>query len=227
MLMRRSGSVKRALFHNICVAKPVLRKNIDEKARAKERRGKGRLTAKRRALIKALVKNPDLTLKEAGRIAGYGANSHSQKAREKAQIVGADTALRSPNTRAAFLEAFAANPNLANSKLAQKIAEGLDAMVTKPFAHEGHVVEEKTYVDYPTRATYLALAAKLGGIEPNRIELTGANGKDLNPPTPALDPALQTLLAKLSKEELIAVLSGPSAALSVLPSIKAEGNEGA
>lgn len=176
-----------------------------------------RITPKQRAVVEAFVKNPDITLREAGEKAGYSADP----------AVKAHRALSSVAVREAFLEAFRANPNLANSKLAQKIAEGLDATVVKVFkGDEDTIIESKEYVDYPTRASYLALAAKLGGIEPNRVELTGANGAPLNPPAPALDAGLQVLLAKLSKEELIAVLSGSAPAPS-LPSIEVPPREGA
>lgn len=151
-------------------------KTVDGKARQRGPARRHRLTPKQRAVVKAFIKNPDLTLRQAGAAAGYGEHSHSEKARMKAQQMGADHALRSPNTRAAFLAAFSANPGLTNTRLAQKIAEGLDATVVKPFAHEGVVIDEKTYIDYPTRAAYLNLAAKLGGLEPMKEVGVGGIG---------------------------------------------------
>jgi len=191
------------------VKKRALRRPLDDKARAKPATlKKPRLTVKQRAAVMAALKNPDLTLQQIGEKAGYGEHSHSPEARAKAQKVGADTALRSPNTRAAFLEAFAANPGLSNSRLAKVLEEGLSAEVVKPFAHEGHVVDEKTYIDYPTRASYLALAARLGGIEPpKQMDVGGVKGSPIEIEVRDADIKDAVAKAGFTKEELIALLA--------------------
>lgn len=55
-------------------------------------------------------------------------------------------------------------------KLAEKALEGLGATVVKPFAKDGVVISEPVYADYPTRAKYLELIARMKGLLKDRID---------------------------------------------------------
>lgn len=155
-------------------------------------RVKRSLSAKAKKLVKAFVKNPDLTLREAGEKAGY----------KYAPAVSAHRALNSPDVQFAFREAMAKHKSFQHKALLDKLSEGLNAMTKKYFAHEGEVVDEREDVDFSARYSYLALAAKLGGLEPNRMEHTGANGKDLFPPAVATPD-----FSWMTKEQLDLLLS--------------------
>ena len=48
-------------------------------------------------------------------------------------------------------------------KTARVIDKGLDAKITKFFAHEGHVIETTNCVDYPTRLKYVEVIADVFG----------------------------------------------------------------
>jgi hypothetical protein len=65
---------------------------------------------------------------------------------------------------------------LTDSMLFKKIQEGENAMVVKPFAHNGVVVSEPTYVDYPTRQKYLELEARIKGLLKEKREIIGEGG---------------------------------------------------
>lgn len=168
------------------------------------------LSKKAQKLISVLSKDPDLTLDEAAARAGYGGGEHRRKT--------VHSALKSPSVREAFQEALAKHPGLKREKILKRLAEGLDAKVTKPFAHEGRVIDEKEYVDYQTRGSYISLITKLGGLEPpSKSELTGANGKPLIPENPASAMDF-SFLAKLSKEDLFKVLEMLAQVMNPKPS---------
>lgn len=145
-----------------------------------------------RKLIGALLDDPDLTLKAAGEKAGY-TKDPAQRAYH---------ALKSPSAQELFRREMEKRPALRPSALADKLAQGLDATVTKFFAHEGEVVDERECVDFGARHSYLSLAAKLAGIDPtNKIDIT-TNGKEIS------SPATQQIavLHQLTKEQLLALL---------------------
>ena len=65
---------------------------------------------------------------------------------------------------------------LTDSRLLEKLEEGENATVVRPFAHEGKVISEPVYVDYATRAKYLELEAKIKGLLKERREVSGEGG---------------------------------------------------
>ena len=153
------------------------------------------LTRRQLALVKAKVADPDLKLSKAGRKAGYRGDDN---------IVSsvACRTLKLPTVRERFQQLMAKRKKLQHASLLKKMEEGLDATTTKFFAHEGEIQDQAEVVDYATRHSYLALVAKLGGLEENKLELTGAGGKDLIPPA-----APSEALPQLSKEQLLALLA--------------------
>jgi hypothetical protein len=179
-----------------------------------------------RALIGELIDNPDQTLQKAGERAGYApAYAASQASR----------ALKRPSAQELFRQEMAKRPKLQFSALAEKLEQGLEATVTKYFAHEGSVVDERENTDYSTRATYLTLAARLAGADPaGRMELTGKDGKDLNL------GVQQVVLPPMSREEMLAWLDRAPEPVDVpcancghvpgmplsLPTVAADGAEG-
>lgn len=58
-------------------------------------------------------------------------------------------------------------------KIIERLAEGLDAMETKCFVHEGGVIYSRSLVNFTERRRYLELAVKYGGyyVEKQQIEL--------------------------------------------------------
>lgn len=158
------------------------------------RRAKVRITKKQAALVKAAVADPDATLAEIGRKAGYEGD-------DTCTSTSAARALKSANVQETFRAAMAKRKKLSHEALLKKLEEGLEATTTKLFAHEGHIVDQEELVDYQTRGTYLALAAKLNGASAERVEMTGAGGKDLIPAAEPLPP--------LTREQLMALIALP------------------
>ena len=168
-----------------------------------------KITKKQRALVAAKLANPDSTLAEAGRKAGY-------KGSDTAVSVSASRALKSANVRERFLAAMEGRKKLSDEALLEKLEEGLEARVTKFFSHEGRVVDQEDCIDFPTRGSYLTLAAKLKGLEVNKTEVTGAGGA-------ALIPDASPAIAELSKEQLLSLIALMDAAVNpVLPTVKPE-----
>lgn len=160
----------------------------------KTRNSKIRLTDKQAALAKAAIADPNATLLKIGRRAGYEGN-------DAAVASAAHKAMKSANVQETFRAAMAKHPKLQHSALLKKLAEGLEAKTTKFFAHEGRVIDQEECDDYATRATYLTLATRLQGLQADRLELTGAGGKDLVPAAAQLPP--------MTKEQLLALLALP------------------
>jgi len=163
---------------------------------------KQRVSPKTRALIGALLDDPDLTLTKAGKKAGWP-NNPAQNAHQ---------ALKSPSARELFRREMAKRPGLKHSALAEKLEQGLNAMTTKLFAHEGSIVDERELVDYGARHAYLALATRLADLDPaSRTELTGAGGAPLN------TQAQIVVLPALTTEQLLALLDIKEPADAPLP----------
>ncbi len=102
------------------------------------------------------------TKKQAALEAGYSVSAAENAA---AIIEGTDV-------RAAFEELI--RPHVDTNKIAQRLAEGLDATVTKFFLHKGKIIDTCEVVDYTRRREYVALAAKLLGlhVEKQKVEIT-------------------------------------------------------
>ena len=77
-----------------------------------------------------------------------------------------------------------------------RIREGLDAVETKFFVHEGKVVSTHTVVDWRERRQYVELAARFGGYYVDRQEIELADQTD--------DLPVEQLIKKA--EELLAAL---------------------
>lgn len=99
---------------------------------------KRRFTPKERALIKAVVKDPDATSDELAVQSGYAHGSAVRKM------------LKSPNVKARITELMDSRPKLKDIALIKKLEEGLEANRNSP-------------ADYKTRKTYLDLAFTLKG----------------------------------------------------------------
>jgi hypothetical protein len=155
-----------------------------------KRRRKQIVSPKVRALIAELIEDPDQTLQVAGEKAGWSPKSAASAACQ---------ALKSPSAQELFRREMAKRPKLQMSALAERLEQGLEAMTTKLFAHEGQIMDERELVDFGTRATYLTLATRLAGADPaGRMELTGKDGKDLNL------GVQQIVLPPMTREEMIA-----------------------
>jgi len=65
-------------------------------------------------------------------------------------------------------------------KVAKVLIDGLKANEVKDFAHQGVVVDRRTYIDHGTRIRAGIEIARLGGAEPvKRTEIGGIDGKDI------------------------------------------------
>ena len=168
-----------------------------------------KITKKQAAAVKVKMANPDATLLETGRKAGYKGN-------DKEVAASAYRALSSAAVRERFQAAMERCKDLSDETLLQKLVEGLDAKVTKLFAHEGHIVDSEEMVDFSTRGMYLNIASKWKGLEVSRNEVTGAGGS-------ALIPDASPAVAELSKEQLLSLIASMDAVVNpVLPVAKQE-----
>lgn len=60
---------------------------------------------------------------------------------------------------------------ISDGAIIKGVGEGIQATKVVVATHQGVIGEEKTYIDYPTRKTYLELASKIKGHLKERIEL--------------------------------------------------------
>lgn len=181
--------------------------NVGGDALPQKKRRKQRVSPKTRALIGALLDDPDITLKEAGKKAGW-ANNSAQNAYQ---------ALKSAGAQELFRREMAKRPKLRMSALADKLEQGLEAMQTKLFAHEGQIIDERDLVDFGTRHAYLSLAVRLAGADPaNKLDVT-TNGKDLNAQTRTI-----VVLPELTTDQLLALLEIPEPADVLIPPAEPE-----
>ncbi len=146
-----------------------------------------------RKLVEILVENPDKTLDVAGKEAGYApANAGKQ----------ASAALQSASANELFRREMARREKLCPPALATKLEQGLDATVTKYFAHEGSVMDERENVDFGSRHAYLALALRISGADPTKVDINQSGKVDVN--VSVTPPILA--LANLTTEQLLAIL---------------------
>jgi hypothetical protein len=150
------------------------------------------LTPQSRKLLEVLADNPDLTLQQAGELAGYPA---------KCAKVAAHKALKSKSVNTIWREMMERDPKLNTKALQKRLAEGLDAKKIQYFADKGVVTDERETIDYGTRATYLGLAVKVAGAEaPLKQELSGPEGEPVEfEGTPITQVPLETLLALINR----------------------------
>jgi phage terminase small subunit len=117
------------------------------------------LTIKQRKFIKAYLMTGNAT--QAAKNAGYRCKNDASYAEMGHQNLRKLEGVMSQ----VLVEA-----GLDNATLAKKALEGLNAMVVKPFSHKGKVIDEKVYIDYPTRAKYLEITAKMKGLLKEKVE---------------------------------------------------------
>lgn len=130
--------------------------------RKTKKRHRLKLSPRVAKLIKILQRNPNLTLTEAGKRAGY-------KGRCLAQTASAS--LRRARARSIIIQEMDSRPKLQTPALLKKLEEGLDAKKTEFFAHKGVVKEKVHCVDFPTRKGYLELAGRWKKLEvPEEVE---------------------------------------------------------
>jgi len=115
---------------------------------------KPKLTLKQRAWLKHYIATRNAT--EAARKAGYNGTPDSLRA------IGAENIAKLSLPIAALMDQM----GLSDALLLQKLEEGLGAVVTKTATHEGSFSDERQYVDFSTRHSYLDTALKLKGKYP-------------------------------------------------------------
>jgi len=108
-----------------------------------------KLSPKKQKYVKARASG--MTKKDAALEAGYAESTSLRVANN----------IETPDVRAAFAEVM--RRKISADKIAQRVAEGLDAMETKFFQSEGVVTDSKEVVAWSERRQYAALAAELGG----------------------------------------------------------------
>jgi len=118
-----------------------------------------KLTLKQRRFIKAYIQTGNAT--QAAKDAGYECKTDAAYAEMGSRLVR--------NVEARMCEILVEG-GLDNATLAKKALEGLNAMVVKPFAEHGVVVSEPAYIDYPTRAKYLEIIAKMKGLMKEKVD---------------------------------------------------------
>ncbi len=129
----------------------------------------------------------------------------ARKSRRRAAL-DAGYSLSSPNNpghnieRGSVREVFAEliRANVPPELIVQRIREGLDAVETKCFVHEGGVIYSRPLVNFTERRHYVELAARMGGYYVDKQEIELADQQD--------DLPLGQLLKKA--EALLAALKG-------------------
>ena len=127
------------------------------------------------------------TKKEAAIAAGYSVST----AHNAAAII----------ERGAVKEAFQEliQQTIPIKKIIELLAEGLDAIETKVFMHEGGVIYSRPLVNFTERRHYLELVAKYGGYYVDRQEIELADQQD-DLPLDQLITKTEALLATLKEE---------------------------
>jgi len=113
---------------------------------------KRKLTLKQRKFIKYYLECGNLT--ESARLAGYQATSYNSLRQIGHQCL---TKLNLP------IQELMDEMGITDQRLLAKLSEGLNAELVKIASHEGIITDEKTYIDYPTRAKYLDMGLKVKG----------------------------------------------------------------
>jgi phage terminase small subunit len=119
----------------------------------------GKLTLKQRKFIQAYIQSGNAT--QAAKDAGYECKTDAAYAE-----MGSRTVRKVEGTICEIM----AEIGLDDAMLAQKALEGLNAMAVEVVKYKGEITGEKTYVDYPTRAKYLEIIAKMKGLLREKIE---------------------------------------------------------
>ncbi len=158
--------------------------------------GKSKMTKRQSTLARLRVANPDATLEELGKRAGY---------KKKPLRVAAARALKSPLVVKKITELMDLHPNLTDKGLARKLSEGVEASKTEFFQYErvvgeepvldakGDVVKDKNgkpvtrevkdldiitreCIDYSVRHKYVETALKVKKHLTTGLDIAGAAG---------------------------------------------------
>lgn len=120
------------------------------------------MTGKQREYIKQRVKNPTGTKKDAAVAAGYAITTASNPS----------YVIESSEVKRAFQELI--RKKISADKIADRVAEGLDAKETIFFQKDGIVCDSREVVAWGERRAYAQLAAQYGGYFTPQVEMTGA-----------------------------------------------------
>lgn len=115
---------------------------------------KPKLTLKQAAWLKHYIETGNAT--EAARKAGYKGTEDSLR------VIGHENLIKLNIPVADLMDRM----GLSDAFLMQKLREGLEAVVTKTATDHGEIRDEREYVDYSTRHSYLDTALKLKGKYP-------------------------------------------------------------
>jgi phage terminase small subunit len=126
----------------------------------KKKTGKAidRLKPRQRKFVKTALADPKKPLTQSKREAGYAESTRPRDILNNADV------------RLAFQEEI--RKAIPVERIKQRLSEGIDAMETKFFAHEGKVVQSRDVVSWEERRKYLELAVKFGGYYVEKQEVT-------------------------------------------------------
>jgi hypothetical protein len=79
--------------------------------------------------------------------------------------------IETPDVRKAFAEIM--RRKVPAEKIAQRVAEGLDAIETKFFQQDGKVTDQRDVISWSERRQYASLAAEYGGYFSPQVEISG------------------------------------------------------
>lgn len=145
----------------------------------------GKLTLKQRRFIKAYIQTGNAT--QAAKDAGYECKTDAAYAEMGSRLV---------RKVEGTIRKIMAEIGLDDAMLAQKALEGLNATLVEVAKYKGEITGEKTYVDYPTRAKYLEIIAKMKGLMKEKVDkkVSGTvtiqiKGRDDDSQPPGSNPA--------------------------------------
>lgn len=114
--------------------------------------------------------NRKLTPREAKWLDGYLTHGNASRAAEEAGYSArsraglAEAGYRLKVRLAPNLHEMMDRMELGEGELLLRLRQGLDAMVVKTAQTGGEITDERVYIDFPTRATFLDMALKLRGL---------------------------------------------------------------
>lgn len=147
------------------------------------------MTGKQREYIKHRINNPTGTKKEAGLAAGYAITTAN-----KSNVIESDEVKRE------FQKLI--RKKITAEKIADRVAEGMDATNKVIIAAGGIIMAEREEVNWSERRAYLQLAAQYGGYFTPQVEMTGAVVHILTPAEKAeAAETIKRLIAYDSEEE--------------------------
>ena len=147
------------------------------------------MTGKQREYIKQRIENPTATKKDSALAAGYAVSTATNS-----------YMVESAEVKKAFQELI--RKKITAEKIADRVAEGLDAKETIFFQKDGIVCDSREVVAWGERRAYAQLAAQYGGYFTPQVEMTGAVVHILTPAEKAeAAETIKRLVAYDSEEE--------------------------